>query len=185
MTSEVFIKVDARDAFAGLDRTQREIATGVDRLITDFVRRLRDRIKDNIRTQGAEFGQKWAPPSKWIKAKKNRGTVLDEFISRIHYRVTKGTGAIYYQGPGDYDPEQHEEGFTVAPTGRRVTIELQAPQHLTRKPNSTDPYRWKKFSFISHRASVVPARRIWPTESVAQDMFTPMINKWLAGIDHK
>jgi hypothetical protein len=117
-------------------------------------------------------GGKWAPPSKWVKAKRNARKVLVGLGGRIKQRVVGRSLHVYFDSPGPWTLTQHHQGFVTPPTGERVSFRLKRPSALGLPSSRTS------FSFISRRESPTPARKIWPNTAEVVTMIEPTIVPW-------
>ena len=160
------------------ERAVRAALKGIDKaliaerpaLFQTLGRLLQDDVRQRMDSRG---GGSWAPPSKWILAKKNARSALAGQSSRVRFQVFPDKLAIFFASPGQWTLTQHNDGFTVQPDGSRVTIPLQNPSALS-LPGSA-----KTFSFLSRRASVVPPRRSWPTEAEALAKIQAPLSVWI------
>jgi hypothetical protein len=150
--------------------------------IREFITQMRVAVQDNISTQGATFGDRWAVPSKWIKAKTGLGTVMLKLRKHIKSQVTgEGLhGSVAFEGPGDYTLTQHGQGFVVPATGRQTTLQFRKPAFLgLRNAGDSKPYKSREFKFINRRDSKVPARTVWPSDAQLWAYGQPLLAKWM------
>lgn len=156
-----------------LGRVNVAVGEGLARLMRQYGQLMVRMVKENIRTQGDTFGSKWRPASKWIVAKKARHSVLLEAIPNVKFQAYSGSVRVFFASPGEWSLTQHHQGFTVPPSGHRETFALRRPSVLGKKTNT--------FSFISRKPSVVPARRIWPTDTQKRMYMNSLLERF--GID--
>jgi hypothetical protein len=156
-----------RAALKGIDK-----ALNAERpaLFQTLGRILQDDVRDRMDSRG---GGSWAPPSKWILAKKNARVALAGQSRRVRFQTFPDKLVVFFDSPKDWTLTQHNDGFTVQPDGSRVTIPLQNPAALGLSGSA------KTFSFISRKPSVVPARRSWPTEAEALSKINAPISMWV------
>lgn len=156
------------------------LSKGLAELVRTCAAILRD---DTKKRMGSSDSGSWAPPSKWIKAKKGARKALAGMQRYIKSRAIRSVGAgansasgiVYFANPdNDWDINDHHRGFTRGATGRFVTIPIKQPSHLGLRPGTT------KFRFRSTRPSVVPARKIWPTEAEAIAQIELPAGMWLS-----
>lgn len=172
------------------DQAARELLDGLDKqfdlnlmkFMDSFMRVVRDKVRDNIESEGETFGEKWEESSKWVKAKTGQFKVLHGQGQYVQYSARANYGSVFFASPGQYTLTQHEAGFTTPPSNSRVDLDLKAPYFLSAKPGSQGSYRSSKFSFMSKRASVTPARKQWPTEDEAWAYGRPYIERWLTSV---
>lgn len=132
---------------------------------------LRDDIINRIETQDAG---RWAPASKWVLAKKNTSKALQGEGIRMQWNGMGPKMKVFSRAK--YQMDDHHQGFTVPPSGQRVTIQLKNPSALGLPANA------KAFSFLSKRGSDVPARKIWPTEAEVIGIVHPKVEPWIRGL---
>lgn len=157
------------------------LSKGLVELVREAARILRD---DSKRRMGSGDNGAWAPPSKWIKAKKGARKALAGMQRYIKSRAIRSVGRgahsaagiVYFDNPngGKWNINDHHTGFTRPPSGRFVTIPIRQPSHLGLSPGTS------KFRFRSTRPSVVPARKIWPTEAEAIAQIQLPAQMWLS-----
>lgn len=128
----------------------------------------------NMRDQGALFGE-WKPASKWTIAKKNTTKLFKGLHNNFGVRAFSTRAEVFFKSTGRWSIDQHHEGFTEAPTGSLVTIQLKRPRAL-------QDWKYDHFTFVSKRASHVPRRRIWPTTAQARQIINPHINSFVRSI---
>ena len=126
-------------------------------------------VRSNLEGQGREFGE-WKGASKWIVAKKGTSKLFQGIQERVRVRHSPTRSEVVFASPGNWSLTQHQDGFTVPPSGQLVTLDLRAPHILGVKGN--------KFSFISKRGSKVPGRRMWPTQTRARQRAIPLVDQW-------
>ena len=147
----------------------------IDRALPGLWRSLAIPFKADVKQRLAtEDGGRWAKPSKWIKAKKNSRKVLNGLQSRIRSKYTQQALNIYFDSPGEWTLTQHHDGFTKLPELRNVTIPIKNPRPLGLSRGS----KW--FRFFHGKPSVVPARKVWPSEAEAVAIVTPVASAWIA-----
>ena len=166
---QVIIRNQAQ-VLSALKRIDKALVAERPALFQTLGRILRD---DVVRRMDSRDGGAWKPPSKWIMAKKNVNQVLAGQSRRVNFQSLQDKLVIFFASPGQWTLTQHHDGFTVPPTGDRVTIQLSNPSALA-LPSSA-----KAFSFISRRPSVVPARKAWPSEAEALAKVNPAVSIWL------
>lgn len=167
------IRVNSNRALAALKRTD-DIGGAINSLLLLVLNTFREQVRQNLETQGDAFG-KWQPASKWTVAKKGSSKLFAGKQENIRIRNAPGRGEVVFVSPGNWTLTQHQEGFTVPPTGELVTLDLKNPGAVGAKSS--------KFSFISRRPSVVPARRMWPTEKKAVATAEPLITRWVKALE--
>jgi hypothetical protein len=149
----------------------------IDRALPGLWRQLAMPLKADVRTRlSTADGGRWAKPSKWIRAKKNARKALTGLGSRIRSRYTQRSLSIYFESPGDWTLTQHHDGFTKLPTLGNVTIRIKNPRPLGLSRGT----KW--FRFFNSRPSVVPARKVWPSEVEAEAIVTPIASQWIAKV---
>lgn len=133
-------------------------------------------VQKNLNTQGGVYGR-WVPASKWIVAKEGRSKLFPDAAERIRVQATPSRAAVVFDAPGNYTLTQHQDGFTIPPTGTRITLDLKQPSALgiTRS----------KFSFVSTRPSRVPPRRMWPTDQAAKKTAEPLVVQWAKRLEQE
>ena len=133
---------------------------------------LRDDARRRITTQD---GGKYAPLSKWTRARTGRRKALTTEKKNINFRVTGSTLLIGHTATG-WNLSMHEKGFrTPGFSGRSVTIPLKNPKALRNIKGDSITIRAAK-------ASDVPARRVFPNEGEATTIIRPIVNDWLRKI---
>lgn len=150
--------------------------------IREFILHMRVAVQDNISTQGATFGERWAVPSKWIKAKTGLGTVLTKLRQHVKSQVVGGglTGMVIFEGPGAYTLTQHGKGFVVPATGKKETLKFKKPAFLgLHTAGDSRPYKSREFKFVNKKDSKVPARKVWPDEAELWAYGQPLLAKWM------
>lgn len=149
----------------------------IDRALPGLWRQLAVPLKADVKTRlSTADGGRWAKPSRWIKAKKNARKVLTGLTSRIKSRYTPTTLSVYFESPGDWTLTQHHDGFTKPAEGRHVLIPIKNPRPLGLSRGT----KW--FSFFHRKASVVPARKVWPSEAEAEAIIVPVASAWIAKV---
>jgi hypothetical protein len=149
----------------------------IERALPALWRSLATPLKANVRTRLATAdGGRWAKPSRWIKAKKNSRKVLNGLGQRIRSRYTQQALNIYFESPGDWTLTQHHDGFTVPPEGRHVLIPIKNPRPLGLSSGT----KW--FTFFHGKPSVVPARKVWPSEVEAEAIVVPIASAWITKV---
>jgi hypothetical protein len=174
----------------------------------DFLRRLDQRIKDTLPALFRSLGDiyvadvkhriisqdkgRWAPASKWLRAKKGHSRVLDGAERFIRARVNASRLAIVSTARG-WSLTQHHDGFENQLTGPkdqfddqgRVVLKLRDGRPLNhyvemrrKRDGSTTP-RASVFAFIATKAGVTPARKIWPNTDEAIRLGNPTASRWL------
>jgi len=169
MAATIYISNEkqVRDALKRIDKA---LVAERSTLFNTLGRILQDDVRERMDTR--DHGS-WAPPSKWILAKKNARSALAGQSRNVRFQTFPDKVVIFFTSPGQWTLSQHHDGFTVQPDGSRVTIPLQNPAPLS-LPSSA-----KTFSFISRRPSVVPARKAWPTEAEAVAKIQTPISLWI------
>lgn len=169
MAASIYIRNEkaVRDALKRIDKA---LLAERPALFQTLGRVLVDDIRDRMDTRG--HGS-WAPPSKWILAKKNARAALAGQSKNVRFQAFPDKLVVFFSSPKQWTLTQHNDGFTVQPDGSRVTIPLQNPSALS-LPGSA-----KTFSFISRKPSVVPARRSWPTEAEALAKINVPVSLWI------
>lgn len=138
---------------------------------------------------------KWAPASKWLKAKSGQSVVLDGTEKYVKARVTKNALSIYGSQRG-WSFTQHHEGFENALVGPgeerdahgRVVLQIKDPRPLNlyveyrKKRDGSSIPRATVFAFVAKRAGRTPARKIWATAEEAIRLGQPTASRWLAKI---
>lgn len=156
------------------------LSKGLLELVRTCAAILRDDAKKRM---GSSDSGSWAPPSKWIKAKKGARKALAGMQRYIKSRAIRSVGRgansaagiVYFANPdNDWNINDHHTGFTRPATGRFVTISLKQPSHLGLRPGTS------KFRFRSVKPSVVPARKIWATEAEAISKIELPASMWLS-----
>jgi hypothetical protein len=149
----------------------------IDRALPGLWRQLAIPLKSDVRTRlSTADGGRWAKPSRWIRAKKNARKALTGLGSRIRSRYTQQALSIYFDSPGDWTLTQHHDGFTKLPELRQVTIRIKNPRPLGLSSGT----KW--FRFFHGRPSVVPARKVWPSEQEAVAIVTSIASAWIAKV---
>lgn len=159
-----------QQVLAALKRIDVALKAGMMPLFNESGRALRDFTQKRISTSD---GGNWKPVSKWIRAKKNTTKALAGMQSRIKFKSMPTQMELYFESPGNWAISDHDKGFTVGATGKRVTIPLRNPAALGL------PSKALSFSFISRRDSVVPARKVWPTDKEAEAILVPIVSRWV------
>jgi len=132
-------------------------------------RGLRDDARRRITTQD---GGNYAPLSKWTRARTGRRKALVTEKKNIGFKMIGGRLLIGHTATG-WNISMHEKGFiTPGFKGRTVTIPLRNPSALKNVKGNTITIRGAK-------ASIVPARRVFPNENEAVTIIKPIINDWL------
>ena len=170
--TEIRISVNDMAAREFFNRADAEFEINIRTFLQGFGRRLRDLTQAQIRSQGVRLRSRWAPASKWIRAKKGRDQVLLEAIPHIHYRTTRNNLLqVFFRSPGNWTLTQHQQGFTIPADRAYHTIFLRRPEALsTNQP---------KFRFRWNKASVVPPRKIWPNPNEQWREARPLLEAWL------
>ena len=122
---------------------------------------LETHTKNRISTQG--FGE-WAPLAKTTRIATGRRKALTPLIPHIKHRSNTGAGTatVYFSGrPTNWSIEQHESGYTSP----AVKGQFMKAKGLG--------------GFSSRKASVVPARRIFPTIGEALAIADPITKAWV------
>ncbi len=163
------IKANIGKALQALDRAG-HLESELSSLLTQVINAFKREVQLNIETQGATFESKWKPASKWIIAKKGSSKLFEGAQHRVRVRNAPGRAEIIFDSPGDWTLTQHQGGFYKFPTGEFVTLDLKNPSVL----GVTNT----KFSFLSHRESRVPPRRMWPQQARAKKSATPIVEAW-------
>lgn len=123
-----------------------------------------------IRTQ--DYGR-WAPASKWIRAKKGSDRILYGQDNHVDFRVFPRRLELIHRSPSYWNITQHHTGFTKQPVHHRFTIPIKDPVPLGLPGNA------KVFSFVMHNPSVVPPRKIWPTEGDVMPRIAHSASLWI------
>ena len=138
---------------------------------------------------------KWAPASKWLRAKKATSRVLDGAERYVRARISKNKLSIVSTARG-WTLTQHHDGFTnalVSPKDKfdefgRVVIPVKDPRPLNlyaemrkARDGSVKP-RSTTFHFKAVKPGKTPARKIWPTADEAIRLGSPIASRWLTKI---
>lgn len=140
---------------------------------TAFVRDIQDRIK-------TADGGRWAPPSKWTRAKKAVTKSLAGAEVYVKWRVRTNKLVVYADAP--YSLSLHHRGFQNAILGRKEKI---VKGRLAINVINPAPLGLKKagpFYFVPKKAGVTPARRIWTSEGEQVKIGGPIMSRWLKNV---
>ncbi len=132
-------------------------------------RGLRDDARRRITTQD---GGKYPPLSKWTRARTGRRKAFVTEKKNISFKMIGSSLLIGHTATG-WSLSMHEKGFvTPGFSGKAVVIPLKNPAAL----------RNVKTRFMTIRgakASVVPARRVFPNQIEAVAIIKPIFEDWL------
>lgn len=135
-------------------------------------RGLRDDARRRITTQD---GGKYAPLSKWTRARTGRRKALVTEKKNISFKMIGGKLIIGHTATG-WNISMHEQGFTTSGfSGKKVTITLK-------NPNALRDVKGNSITIRGAKASEVPARRVFPTEKESITIIKPIIEDWLRKI---
>lgn len=138
---------------------------------------------------------RWAPASKWLRAKSGQGRVLDGMEKYVKARITANRLAIVGTAPG-WTLSQHDEGFTnqLESPGEehdgsgRVVLKIRDGRPLNlyvemkRKRDGSAVPQSQTFAFVPKKAGRTPARKIWPTADEAISLGNPTASQWFKKI---
>ncbi len=155
----------------GISKLKRDLGrTSV--LSSRMGRALRDDARRRITTQGDGT---WEPLGKWAKARTGRRKVLITERKNITFRLIGGQLVIGHQSSGTWSLDDHARGFTTRPKVPAL-IPLKRPKLLGL------PSDQKTHLLRRAKPSVVPARRVFPTEPEASQILKPIVGRWVAEI---
>jgi hypothetical protein len=140
---------------------------------TAFVRDVAERIK-------TADGGKWAPPSKWTRAKKGVNKALAGAEAYVKFRVRTNKMHVYADAP--YSLSLHHRGFQNALLGKKEKI---VKGRLAINIINPAPLGLKKagpFYFIPRKAGITPPRRIWTSEGEQVKIGGPIMSRWLKNV---
>jgi hypothetical protein len=145
-------------------------------LLTALGRDLMENTQRRIKT--ANDGT-WAPPSKWVQAKKGVNQALVGTEKYVKFRVLRDNLELYADIPGNWTFEQHEKGFKNVPFDKTEERDEHGRVHLELANPSALNYRFKVFAFVPRRAGTVPPRQVWPNNKQTSDVVIPIASRWL------
>lgn len=125
---------------------------------------LMEYTKETITTQGRGS---WAPLARTTRLVTGRRKALLPIRDQIRFRsnVSLGTATVYFSGrPSNWSIEQHESGFTSP----AVKGKMMKAKGLGK--------------FSSRKESVVPPRKIFPTQEEATRISVPITERWVQKI---
>lgn len=159
----------------GIVETQRgikQIMRNVNKTKTLFSRLGRGLRNDARRRITTQDGGQYAPLSKWTRARTGRRKALTTEKKNISFMMIGSRLLIGHTATG-WSLNMHEKGFiTPGFSGKSVTIPLRNPSALKNVKGNSITIRGAK-------ASVVPARRVFPNEGEAVTIIKPIIEDWL------
>lgn len=116
----------------------------------------------------------WAPLSVWTHMRTGRTKPLESLAQRITYTADKQTATVFFVAPSPYwNITQHETGWiTPERWGHPVMVVPMADGG--------------KVFFRHAKASVIPARPVWPDAGETEELVMNMVYDWiLAGVIDK
>lgn len=141
-------------------------------LLNKMGRKLRDDARRRIITQD---GGKYAPLSKWTRARTGRRKALTTEKKNISFQIVGSTLIIGHTATG-WNLSMHELGFTsTRSVGRVVTIPLRNRKALR-------DVRDNVLTVTVKNASVIPPRRVFANEVEATTIIRPIIHDWIRKI---
>jgi hypothetical protein len=153
----VKIKVNYKDVELSINRlkaSMRDRKSLMDRIASA----LQLYTQDTIKTQGRGS---WAPLAPSTKEATGRNKALTPLIPFIRGRSSTDSATVYFsKRPSGWSIAQHESGYT-SPAVKGPIMK-------------TD----KGVFFSKRKASVVPARKIFPTPGKAKQIAMPLVLKW-------
>lgn len=166
----ITIEHNVEQAASKLEQIGKQLNANLDAVVYDIVTKYTEEVRRNIETQGRRFGSPWEPPSKWIAAKKGEGHKILEGADRFLTVLGGGLESrVAFISPGPWTLTQHHDGFVVPADGQEYTIRLVNPFALGLEAGHAN------FKFAWKKNSVVPPRKIWPTENEVVQMIHPLI----------
>lgn len=174
----------------------------------DFLRKLevalREQLPSLFRTLGDTYvadvkhriisqdDGKWAPASKWLKAKTGQSRVLDGMEKYVKARISATQLAIVSTAIG-WSLSMHDQGFENKLVGPRESLDghgrvelkikdgrpLNLYVELKRKRDGSTVPRSQTFAFVPKKPGHTPARKIWPTADEAVRLGNPIASRWL------
>lgn len=143
-------------------------------LLNRLGRAFRDQSRQHI-TDQSYGGQKWAPLSKWTKARTGRNKALLKQRERIIFRTAPGRLEVgYREEEAGWNLTKHHKGFrTLGVTGKLMRVPLVRPTALNPVPKGNAKF------FTKSKAAVVPARPIWPDRKMIGVMGRPIVTQWM------
>jgi hypothetical protein len=141
---------------------------------------------------------KWAPASKWLRAKTGQSKVLLGAEKFVRYQFTRDMLHVLGKS-GKWTLTQHHEGFENKlvdpseprdPYGRVILKikdgnPLKLYVEMRRKRDGTVTQRTQTFSFIAKKIGRTPARKIWANEQEVIKMATPVSSRWFETLIRK
>lgn len=135
---------------------------------------------------------KWAPASKWLKAKSGQTRVLDGMEKYVQARISQKQLAIVSTAIG-WSLSMHDQGFENKLIGPkestdghgRVELHIKDGRPLNlyvemkKKRDGSNSIRSQTFAFVPKRPGHTPARKIWPTAEEAVRLGNPIASRWL------
>lgn len=159
-----------------LEQLGKDIRSRRRTLMSRIGQSVRDDVRARIRTQN---NGTWAKPGKWIKAKKDARKALSGTGKFVRSKSTKDRAEVFGAMPGDWTFTQHDRGFTRAPSGQRVTLNLKRPGALNLPSNQ------KTISFVDKKPSTTPGRKIWSEEFQVKLIIEKEGRKWIREVARK
>jgi hypothetical protein len=154
--------------------------TGVQRLLSQVNSSMRDKsalmdrigdavlkhVKNRIRTGG--FGS-WVPLAQSTKEKTGRSKPQITLIPFIRVRTGANSATVYFsKRPTEWSQAMHERGFTS--------------RAVRNTPMGYKKAGGGKVKFRSRKKSVIPGRRITPTQEELDQIVMPIADAWLGAI---
>lgn len=146
------------------------------------------RVQHRIVTQD---DGRWAPVSKWIRAKTGQEKALLGTEKFIRFTATRNKLRVVGHG-GKWTHTQHDEGFQnelESPTEKhdergRVVLKIKDARPIaiyqeTRRVKGQQVARATVFAFKPKRRGRTPARKIWDTPEEVLEYADPIASRWL------
>ncbi len=158
----------------GIDKVIRDVKR-IKPLFNQMGRKLRDDARRRIITQD---GGKYAPLSKWTRARTGRRKALTTEKKNISFQVVGSTLLIGHSATG-WSLKMHETGFiSTTSVGRVVTITLKNRKALK-------DVRSSPLTVTVKKASIIPPRRVFANKLEATTIINPIIHDWIRKIVQK
>lgn len=159
-----FVEIDDRNLKASLRRMERELKNP-GKVYGQAARHMRDYVRQTITMQGRK--RPYAPLSKWTKAKTGRRKALIPLRKYIKARWDGTSGQVYFQQRSSaWHIDMHHTGFTSpAVIGRKMVVPGKGGNIFA--------------VFMSRKASVIPAREVWPEQEEVEKEVNKMFSTWV------
>jgi hypothetical protein len=182
---EIIVK-NAEEARAALQAIREKITSE----LPSLYRTLGDSLVENVKRRMVTSDDgRWAPGSKWLRAKTGQNKVLLGQEKYVRFRIAGGTLKILGKG-GKWTLTQHHEGFVndLAGSGEqfdehgRVILKIKDGNPLNlyvQMRRSGLGQQSQVFMFVPKKVGKTPARKIWPTGEETAVIGQPIATRWL------